>query len=135
MADFHLSVDGPHSDDYTRHVAQAFAEAVRVLNHATLNRDGVTDPATVHDVLGSLRDGIQRLEQTLHQLDGHLARFDRDDLAHSGGGNPGIALGTAHLGVIDARAEAAPLAAYLDEAYTATSGLYLRDPKGGGHDY
>lgn len=130
MADYRLDTDGPHSDDYTRQVAQAFAEAVRVLNHATLNRDGVTYPATVHDVLGSLRDGIQRLDQTLHQLNQHLTRFDRDDLAHSGGGDPGIALGTAHLGVIDARAEVAPLAAYLNEAYTATSSLYLRDQDG-----
>lgn len=127
MADYRLDTDGPHSDDYTRQVARAFADAVRVLNHATSSRDGVTDPGTVHDVLGSLRTAVQRMDQLLHQLDQHLSRFDRDDLAHSGGGDPGIALGTAHLGVIDARAEVAPLAAYLNEAYTATASLYLRD--------
>jgi hypothetical protein len=127
VADFRLDPDGPHSDDYTRHAANAMSEAVRVLNHATRTSDGVTYPSTVHDVLGSLRTSVQRTEQVLQQLDGHLVRFDRDELADSATGNPSLTLGTARLEIDFAIPAAAKLAGYLDQAFNATSGLYLRD--------
>lgn len=127
MTTYDLNADGPHSDDNTRHAANAFAESVRVLNHATRTGDGVTYPSTVHDVLGSLRTGMQRMDQLLRQLDQHLVRFDCDEIADSVTGNPGAALGTARVGIDAALEDAIALARHLDEAFNATSGLHLRD--------
>jgi len=66
-----LSSDGPHSPDYTREVAAAVAEAVRVLNHATTFGhigDALAFPADADAVLGSLSTAAQRLPQLLDQL-------------------------------------------------------------------
>ena len=70
-----LHIDGPHSWEYTREVAAAFAEAVRVLNHATLFTDsaGLAYPSDVYHVLGLLADGVDRLPQLLQQLSRFLA--------------------------------------------------------------
>ncbi|WP_433516459.1 hypothetical protein ACQP2T_13355 [Nonomuraea sp. CA-143628] len=127
MADFHLDPDGPHSDDNTRHVANAFAETVRVLNYATRTSDGVTYPSTVHDVLGSLRTGIQRMEQLLQQLGQRLGRFEDGDLADSSGGDPRQAAGDARLSIAEALSSVQAAAVQLDLAFNDTSGLYLRD--------
>jgi hypothetical protein len=126
MTDYHLNTDGPHSDDYTRHVASAFAESVRVLNYATRTSDGVPHPATLNSVLGELRTGIQRMNQLLRQLDHHLVRFDCDEIADSVTGNPSLTLGTARVDLNDALTDATNLADYLDKAFNDTSGLYLR---------
>lgn len=65
-----LSPDGPHSPEYTCQVASAVAEAVRVLNHATLNFVGqaLEFPADADTVLCSLSIAAQRLPQLLDQL-------------------------------------------------------------------
>jgi hypothetical protein len=74
-----LSPDGPHSPEYTGQVASAIAEAVRVLNHATLNFTGqaLEFPADADTVLCSLGTAAQRLPQLLDQLRGWL----NDELA------------------------------------------------------
>lgn len=127
MTEYRLNPDGPHSDDYTRHVAQAFAESVRVLNHATRGQDGVPHPATINAILGELRTGMQRTEQLLQQLDGHLVRFDCDELADSVTGMPIFTLGASRVELQDAREHAVALAEHLDHAFNNTAGLYLRD--------
>ncbi len=53
--------------------ADAAAEAVRALNHATLPAAcGLTGPADVYDVLGALAALAGRLPQALTQLQGFL---------------------------------------------------------------
>lgn len=126
MTTYRLDSIGPHSDDYTRHVADAFAESVRTLIYATRTEDGVPHPATLNTVLGDLRTGMQRMDQLLRQLDERLVQFDGDDLADSSG-TPGWSLGTARLSLDTARHTAATLARQLDQAFNATSSLYLRD--------
>jgi hypothetical protein len=130
MTDYRLDPDGPHSDDYTRHVASAFAESVRVLNYVTRTSAGVPHPATLNSVLGELRTGIQRMYQLLRQLDRHLVRFDCDELADSIAGSPSLTLGTARVDLNEALTDATNLADYLDKAFNDTSGLYLRDQDG-----
>jgi len=127
MTDYHLNPDGPHSDDYTRYAANAFAETIRVLNYATRTTDGITYPSTVHDVLGSLRTGMQRMEQLLRQLGPHLSRFEDADLADSSGGDPRQAAGLARLSIVQALSSVQAAAAQLDLAFNDTSGLYVRD--------
>lgn len=70
-----LSTEGPHSPQYTRNVAAAAAEAVRVLNHATMNnRDqALAYPADAESVIRSVAAVAQRLPQLLEQLQGWLA--------------------------------------------------------------
>lgn len=64
-----LRIDGPHSPSYTREVAAAFAEAVRVLNHATRSSaDGLESPADVCAVVGDVQAAVGALPQLLHQL-------------------------------------------------------------------
>ena len=55
--------------------AQEAAEAVRSLNHATLpGAGGLTEPADVYAVLGSLATLTSRMPQALSQLQAFLAR-------------------------------------------------------------
>lgn len=131
MADYRLDPDGPHSDDYTRQVANAFAETVRVLNYATRTNDGVTYPSTVHDVLGSLRTGMQRMDQLLQQLDERLIRFTQSGQLADTTGDPFTTVNSTLRQIAGLRADAAVMAERLDRAHNATSGLYLRDNQDG----
>ena len=55
--------------------ADTAAEAIRALNHATVFTDGgLTGPADVYDVLGSLAMLAARLPQALSQLQTFLTR-------------------------------------------------------------
>jgi hypothetical protein len=127
MADYRLNPDGPHSADYTRHAAQAFAEAVRVLNYATRTRDGVPRPATLNSVLGDLAAGAQRMDQALRQLAERLTDFvGTGQLADVSGHDDEVFADVRNL-LMDARNASVVLAARLDRAFNATSGLYLRD--------
>lgn len=67
-----LHTDGPHSPDYTRQVAEAMAEAVRVLNYATQSDDGLKNPADAYELLGYLAAAAASLPQLLRQTQGFL---------------------------------------------------------------
>lgn len=60
-------VNGPYADADTAVAADLAAEAVRYLNYAA-PRGGVTDPATVASVAGSLATAAYRLPQLLSAL-------------------------------------------------------------------
>lgn len=70
------------SPAYTRQVAAHAAEAVRVLNHATLSHGdgGLACPADVESVLRS----VESLAGRLPQLLGQLASWERQALADGG---------------------------------------------------
>jgi hypothetical protein len=69
-----LSPGGPHSPAYTRQVANAAAEAIRVLNHATFQASGgaLAHPADVDAVIQALATMHARLPQLYGQLTGWL---------------------------------------------------------------
>src|ERR1700733_5899148 len=71
LMDIDLNVDGPHSPERTKEVADLLAECVRYLNYATMSGNGLTDPADVYYILGALYTGTERLPQ----LFGNLARL------------------------------------------------------------
>ncbi|MEV1003422.1 hypothetical protein [Nonomuraea sp. NPDC050202] len=74
-----LSPDGPHSSDYTREVAQAVAEGIRVLNYATRDgEDGLQWPSDVASVAGEIRAAAERLDQLTRQLGDYLAKQQSD---------------------------------------------------------
>ncbi|MEV0826411.1 hypothetical protein [Nonomuraea rubra] len=127
MTEFRLNPDGPHSDDYTRHVAQAFAESVRVLNYATRTSDGMPEPATLNSVLGDLRTGMHRMDQLLRQVRQRLSDFGQGDLVDSRERDVDEVVGWARVSIAEALDRASSCAAHLDRAFNDTSGLYLRD--------
>ncbi|UBU09993.1 hypothetical protein [Nonomuraea gerenzanensis] len=131
MTTIHLDPDGPHSDTYTRQVAGAFAETVRVLNYATRTQDGVPHPATVNSVLGDLRTGMQRMDQLLRQINQRLRDFGQGDLADSRERDVEDVVGWARVSILEALDRASSCAAHLERAFNDTSGLYLRDDQDG----
>ena len=74
-----LSPGGPHSPEYTCQVANAAAEAIRVLNHATLNHadEALAYPADVDAVI----EALATMHARLPQLYGQLAEWLRGQLA------------------------------------------------------
>ena len=64
-----LNIDGPHSGDYSREVAEAVAEGIRVLNHASTGpASGLDYASDVDSILCNLQSAAYRLPQLLHQL-------------------------------------------------------------------
>jgi hypothetical protein len=122
--------DGPHSDDYTTDLANAYTETVRVLNHATMTRSGMSWPSTAYSVVGNLTAGTAGLRQLLDQIGAFL---DREDAAGRLGddrhptGDPAAAIAGAHVHLTAARLAASALAVALGEAHSALSGLYTRN--------
>jgi hypothetical protein len=124
---FHLNASGPHSAEHTLHAANALAESMRVLNHATRARAGVPDPQTVYEVLGRIAFAIAGLDQVLPQLVEQLARFNADGRLADDSDDPVLPLATAVMHIDAATAMAAIVARQLSAGHTATAGLYLRD--------
>jgi hypothetical protein len=114
-----LSTLGPHSLDYTREVASAMAECVRVLNYATGSgaETAIVYPATSYDVLGALYTATARMPQLLSQLMSWLERTagagrladDRhhDSAAAVAGAQQAAARAVAALATVTAALEAA----------------------------
>lgn len=123
-----LNIDGPHTDDYTREVASGLAECVRVLNHATLSRNGVDYPSTIYSLLGDVHAAVFGLGQLLGQLDALLvAQREGGLLYDSRGLDPGTTVAHARQALAEARTRVSGLAACVGRAHSATSGLGMRD--------
>lgn len=104
--------------------AEAAAEAVRSLNHATLPGAGeLTGPAVVYDTLGSLTILAARLPQALSQLQAFLdsetdaGRVRVVDGEHAG--DPAAAAATCGHWTDAARAAAHALQHALEQAHAA----------------
>ena len=127
-----LHVDGPHSPERTKEIADLFAECVRFLNYASMSGSGgLSDPADVYHVLGALYTGTQRASQLFGQLATILDRQAADGvLADNAGADPAhqVADATLHLG--DAQQNVDALTNALQNAQQAISGLYVRGESG-----
>jgi hypothetical protein len=124
--------DGPHDDGTITAVARIAAEAIRVLNHATMPGRGLSEPATVCAVLGELAAAAHRLPQLCGQLAGWLRQQDTaGQLAHPAEGLPS-AVHDALAGLDRAARDATCLGEALDQAQQATAWLYR--PGEGGED-
>ena len=123
--------DGPHSDGYTTDLARAFAEAVRVLNHATGPHGGrgLRYPSTVYDVASNLATGAAGLGQLMTQIGAFLTReAAAGHLADTSGTDPRLTVRDTALVLRDAECAAAALADALRDLQSAVSGLYVPDP-------
>jgi hypothetical protein len=125
-----VGIDGPHSDDTTIGTAEAFAEAVRVLNHAAIRSAGLTYPATVHRVLAELASGTHRLDQLASQLGKFLGReLAAGRLGDDCGADPAGPVNTACHHLAMAANSAAYLAAELSQAQQAIATLHHKRPR------
>jgi hypothetical protein len=129
MADFDLNPDGPHSPSYTREVGNVLAEAVRVLNYATLGDvPGLDCPADAYTLFGALYTATSRLPQLL----GQIADFLDDQLA---GGNladdhqrdPSRLIRSAMTHLQYAQVAAHDVTGRLRAAQADVSGIYLKE--------
>lgn len=81
MTDYPFSLDGPHSPDETRRVADLAAECIRYLNRATMPAQaGLEYPSDVADLIGNLKVAVERIPQML----GQCAYFLRGQTALAG---------------------------------------------------
>jgi hypothetical protein len=98
-------------------LAQAAAEAIRGLSHATRHPGGLGQPSAAYDVLGCLSLAAARLGQALAQVTRYLDQALADGrLGHDLGEDPAITVAGAGLFLDDARMSAAALAGDLDAA-------------------
>jgi hypothetical protein len=124
-----LSIDGPHSDDYTADVARLAAEAVRVLNHATgyHTSEGLTYPATAYRIAGNLAAAAfgtgQLTDQMVTFLDRELAA---GRLGDDSGLDPVIAVERARRHLEAARVAGHALWESFAATQSALSGLHSR---------
>lgn len=117
-----LNMDGPRSPDYTRAVAEAFAESVRVLNYA--RRDaGLEYPGDVYDLLRWLKVRVQRLPQLFDQL----AQFVYGDLeagrVRAASGEAGTSVHGAKIALDEAAGAAKAVLQHLEQAQAAVTWL------------
>lgn len=126
--DISLNTDGPHSPEYTREVADALAEAVRVLNYSTRSGEaGLESPADAYSLLGALYTATGRLPQLVTQIVAFLAAQGGSGAladAHDRSVATQIAEASYHLGHADGTAT--KLTAALQQAQQSISGLYVK---------
>ena len=108
--------------------AEAAAEAIRALNHATYgpwpSATGYAQPGDVDVTLAYLSMLAHRLPQALTWAERWLSRALADGrVRHDTGDDPGEAVAYAAESLAQARAAAESLAGHLDRAHTATSHL------------
>jgi hypothetical protein len=127
MTDIHLNPGGPHSPQYTRQVAAALAEAVRVLNHATFPPAGeaLAYPSDMDAVVQELATAVMRFPQLFSQLARWLGeQEDAGKLEINHGpceGRPWRAVATFKALMTDAEGEADRLHRALDRARQVTA--------------
>ncbi|RVX39115.1 hypothetical protein EDD27_1457 [Nonomuraea polychroma] len=126
-ATIRLSSDGPHSDEYTRQVADALSESVRVLNHATATGAGLASPATVYDVLGRASATIAGFDQLLRQIGKRLQRHLASGRLGDDHGDPASTVEQTLAELAAARQAAHTLTRRLERAFNATASLHLMD--------
>ena len=125
--DITIDPAGPHSPEYTAALANAIADAVRTLNHATLNHPGeaLAFPADADAVISALATAMQRVPQLLDQLSGWLTeeyRAGRMQITYGPhAGDPGAATLEARIGLSEASAIAGQLHAALKGVGAVTS--------------
>jgi hypothetical protein len=128
-----LRTDGPHSGAYTREVARAFAETVRVLNHATAAAAGGLDhPQAADVVIGQLAAGARSLNQLLTQISAFVgAQVAAGRLAADSEPAARAAAAAARARLSDASGCARSMAAALEAAHENLSELRQAGPTAG----
>src|ERR1017187_5919104 len=125
--DITIDPGGPHSPEYSVELANAIAEAVRTLNHATIDRrnGALVYPADADAVISALATAMQRLPQLLDQIREWLTeeyRAGRMQVTYGPhAGDPGAATLEARIGLSEASAIEGQLHAALKGVGAVTS--------------
>src|SRR5260221_416893 len=126
-----LNTAGPHSPEYTAQVANALAEAVRVLNYATLgDAPGLEYPGDVYTLLGSLYTATGRLSQLLTQA-AAFVKSQEPRLADANVDNVHVQVLLADSYLTGSASLAGHVTVLLQQAQNAISGLYLNGDTNG----
>jgi len=135
--DIDLSTAAPPSPGRTLKLAEAFAEIVRVLNHATMHHEALQYPSEADRLIREISSAASRLPQLLGQVGAWLEREDAAEriTVPSGDyqGNPLLAVATARLRLDAASAVAAQLQEALDSAASVTCNLGATETGEGGN--
>lgn len=123
-----LRTDGPHSSEYTKQVADALTESMRVLNHATLNHHSLQFPSDVAYVVSSMATAVFGMEQLSNQLS-HWLESEHDAgrvgewVEGPNGGDADAAVDAARLQFEAVRESIQSLADRLNAIHSATNVL------------
>jgi hypothetical protein len=106
--------------------AEQAAEAVRSLNHATLDPQ-VISPTDVYAIVGSLTRLVRYLPQALSQLQRAADGWDDRLAADCMVDDPQTALSRLEIALSSARGLLVAAGSALDQAHNASSHLYIDD--------
>ena len=123
-------LDGPHADEDTTATADLATETVRFLNYATGSHagQGLTYPATVYAITGSLSRTAALLPQLCGQLAGWLdAEHAAGRLGDDRGGPVAVLTDRARHDLDEAARHADALARALSAAQSAVATVHARD--------
>lgn len=121
--------DGPHDHEQTRAIAEGANEAIRLLNYATMSRDGLRYPSDVSSVLGDLIGVVGKLPQSLDQMVNWIvSEVDKGHVRENAdygkfSGDTKAAVGSLGAALFDAAARAADLQRALSDAQVAVGGM------------
>jgi hypothetical protein len=107
-----------------REIASQVAEGIRALNHLTFGGGELANPGEVRDIIASL----EQMGEGLPQLYEHLARFlvgqhEDGQVAHEPGQDPDLSVTEVTEALTAAGQAADMMAAALNEAHNASTGL------------
>lgn len=127
-----LRTDGPHSTAYTREVGDVLAEAVRVLNYATLaEAPGLEYPGDAYTLLAALYTATSRMPQLFGQVAAFLRAQEASGTLGEDHDRPvDVQTGIACGALVTAREHAEALTGSLRAAQNAISGLYVKEDPG-----
>jgi hypothetical protein len=128
MTEIDLNPDTAHSADRTATTAQVAADAIRVLNYATRDADGLPYPGDAYDLLGQMSIAVLRLHQLFDQVGVRLVHLgNTGHLASDNGAPVGVALAAALDALSRAQDDADTMATALGNAQSAIDSLRYED--------
>jgi hypothetical protein len=129
LADLVFALDHPYDPESVVRAAAMVAELVRRLNHATLHRATLPDPAQLDQIVGRLQRAVQGLTQTLGQLANQLDWYATDPhISHDRNLDPTGAAVHAAEQLRTAAGALITVARHMDAAHQTTSHLYHDAP-------
>lgn len=138
MTTVDLRTDGPPDPEYVLKVAGALAEAVRTLNHLTLDHAALGNPGHADHLIREIALAASRLPQLLDQIGKWLKQEEAAGRLRITGGpyasDPGTGFTVMHMGLEDAVVAAAQLHSDLEAAAGVTWNLAAADTGEDGSD-
>ena len=131
-----LDIDGPRDPLYVLEVAEAFAEASRVLNHLTLSHEALEYPSEVDTLIRYLASAAASHPQLLGQIGGWLEQEQAAGRIRVAGSEnyPATAVAAARVRLDKAAAIAEELQEALDYAASVTCNLAAAEVREDGSD-